>query len=396
MIDLSLLQDAIAVAECGSYVTAAKRLNRTPPTLSRRIMALEASLGVRLFDRGRAGAVPTPFGRLLLDRSGRLIADVADLERGIAQMRGIEAGTLMVGVGVYPAYLTMGTTVGRLIRKYPGLRVVVRSGDWRDSVAEVLAGSIDLAVAELSGLPEASRLAIEPLPQHRAVLFCRADHPLLAEHRLTFERAFEFPFAGTRLPPRIGEPLAGLCRGATLDPLTGDFLPPIEINTLRMAMEAVAASDAIGIATPAALADRLATGQLAILPIRSPWMHTNYGFVHLKDRTQSPAALAFMREFRAAESEIVEQEPQWGAAARTAAAGRRTYPGAAGRPDGRRRPFTTHATKRAALSDRPFGSQAGNCSQLIDSAGRTSSSRPGCHSGCRSPAPAGAGTSDMT
>ena len=74
-LDLRLLESAIALAHHRSYARASKALHVSQPTLSRSIAGLEDSLGVRLFDRGRGGVDPTPFGRLLLERGAALLAD---------------------------------------------------------------------------------------------------------------------------------------------------------------------------------------------------------------------------------------------------------------------------------------------------------------------------------
>ena len=78
-IDLHLVEHAIALAQHRRYARAAKALHISQPTLSRSIAALEESLGVRLFDRGRGGVEPTVFGRLLLERGAVLLADAAAL-----------------------------------------------------------------------------------------------------------------------------------------------------------------------------------------------------------------------------------------------------------------------------------------------------------------------------
>lgn len=52
MLDLQALSDFVLVATHGGISQAAKASNRPKASLSRRVMDLEASLGVRLFERG--------------------------------------------------------------------------------------------------------------------------------------------------------------------------------------------------------------------------------------------------------------------------------------------------------------------------------------------------------
>lgn len=62
-LDWNLLRAFHATATAGSLSAAARQLGLTQPTLSRQILALEASLGLALFDR--------PGRRLVLTRTGR-------------------------------------------------------------------------------------------------------------------------------------------------------------------------------------------------------------------------------------------------------------------------------------------------------------------------------------
>jgi DNA-binding transcriptional LysR family regulator len=308
MIDLTLLSHALAVARHGNYARAADELGITPPTLSRQISALEKELGVRLFDRGRSGAVPTALGRQVLDRAALLLAESGHLEHEIAMLRGLEVGKLSVGAGVYPAFLSVGKALGRLSAKHPGLQVEVVTGDWSDMVGQVLSASLDLAVAELSGPTEDERLALEPLPRHPGAFFCRAGHPLLQERDLTLEMIFQYPFAGTKLAPRAIAHLKGPPGAGLIDSVTGEFIPSMRVNTLHMAMEAVAVSDAFGIEPLSVIRSHAPSGQLVAIDYRPAWMHTNYGIVYLKDRTLSPAAEAFITELRAVEAELEADE----------------------------------------------------------------------------------------
>jgi len=60
--ELKLLRAFLAVAELRHFGHAAEALNVSQPALSKQIVALEESLGARLFERGRHGAELTTFG----------------------------------------------------------------------------------------------------------------------------------------------------------------------------------------------------------------------------------------------------------------------------------------------------------------------------------------------
>lgn len=75
-IDWTHLQTFVAVAEQGSLSAAARLLGGSQPTMGRHISALEAELGLRLFERTAGGLELTPSGIDLLEEARRM-ADAA-------------------------------------------------------------------------------------------------------------------------------------------------------------------------------------------------------------------------------------------------------------------------------------------------------------------------------
>src|SRR5947209_13353162 len=69
-----------AVVQSGSMAKAATHLRVSQPAVSKAIGALEAVLGVRLFDRSTQGVIPTMYGEALL-KCGSTVFD--ELRQGI-------------------------------------------------------------------------------------------------------------------------------------------------------------------------------------------------------------------------------------------------------------------------------------------------------------------------
>ena len=83
-LDWNDVRTFLAVAECGSLNAAAKLLNMTQPTISRRMEDFEYRLRARLFDRSSRGIVLTEAGAIVRDRAhsmarlgGAIMRDVA-------------------------------------------------------------------------------------------------------------------------------------------------------------------------------------------------------------------------------------------------------------------------------------------------------------------------------
>jgi DNA-binding transcriptional LysR family regulator len=310
VLDLRLLHQAITLASYRNYARAAQALHMSQPALSRSIAGLEAQLGEKLFNRTSRGVEPTAFGEMLLSRAQPLLDGATELERDFSLMRGLEVGQLRVGVGAYPAQMSVGKAIGLLLSRHPNLRIEVMSDDLRAIIDAVLAAKLDLAVIELSLAAGEPRLATEALPRHPAYFYCRAGHPVLAEKDPTIEQILKFPLAGTRMPPRVARDFLELAKAGAIDPDTGDYLPPVKADSIGMVKDVVLTSDAVAVAPIAFIEEEVALRKLVPLRARAAWMQTGYGFVSLQGTTASPAAVAFKDAVRSAEDEIISVEKQ--------------------------------------------------------------------------------------
>ncbi len=95
--DLRQLRTFVTVAEQGTVSRAALRLRVAQPALSRQISALEASLGVALFDRVRRRLVLTGQGEQLLADCRGILGAVESLSERARLLRRQDAGVLKVG-----------------------------------------------------------------------------------------------------------------------------------------------------------------------------------------------------------------------------------------------------------------------------------------------------------
>lgn len=90
------LRTVLAIAEAGSLSGGARRLGVSHATVFRRLGAIEARLGVRLFERARAGYAPTPAGEDVAAAARRIESEVHGVERRLAGRDLLPSGTLRV------------------------------------------------------------------------------------------------------------------------------------------------------------------------------------------------------------------------------------------------------------------------------------------------------------
>jgi LysR family cyn operon transcriptional activator len=73
IVDLRHVRAFVAIADAGGFARATARLHLSQPAISRQISALEAELGVRLFDRVGRRVHLTSEGEDMLRRGRRLL-----------------------------------------------------------------------------------------------------------------------------------------------------------------------------------------------------------------------------------------------------------------------------------------------------------------------------------
>lgn len=141
--DLEELRAFLAVADTGSFLTAAKSLRLSRATLRRRIDQLEARAGVLLVDRTRMGAALTEAGSVLAARGRLMVQEASALLESVRDVGSEPAGVLriLLPVGLPPHVLTPLLAFVRA--KYPRLAFRLQFSD--DPVGGLME-NVDLAV----------------------------------------------------------------------------------------------------------------------------------------------------------------------------------------------------------------------------------------------------------
>ena len=127
--NLDDLSDFVLVASNGGFAQASRASGRPKASLSRKVMDLEASIGVRLFERGSRSVHLTQEGELLFKRTnGPLneIAETADLLRdGNSQPQ----GRLRINVPSLFGLMLMGRLAAQFKAAYPDVLLEVTMED---------------------------------------------------------------------------------------------------------------------------------------------------------------------------------------------------------------------------------------------------------------------------
>jgi DNA-binding transcriptional LysR family regulator len=121
--DLRHLRSFVTIADAAGFARAASRLNLSQPALSRQIHALEAELGVQLFDRIGRRIQLTSEGEDLLRRSRSLLTDADSLGERARALKGGHAGVLRVGATPQVIETLLAVFLTHYRRRHPGVEV---------------------------------------------------------------------------------------------------------------------------------------------------------------------------------------------------------------------------------------------------------------------------------
>ena len=108
---LNDLDAVLAIARKGSFRAAALDLGMSTTGLSNAVGKLEASLGVRLFNRTTRSVSPTDAGRLFVERAGPALQDIHGAMEAVRSQQATPSGTLRINAFATAAREILGSDV---------------------------------------------------------------------------------------------------------------------------------------------------------------------------------------------------------------------------------------------------------------------------------------------
>lgn len=262
------LQCFLAVAQHGSLQKAADVLAITQPAVSKTLKELEGLLAVRLFERGRKGAVPTREGEAFMRHAGASVSALREAVASVAQTR--RQGSAVIAIGVLPTvapWLMPLLLARQEAQAGPGAQTSLRiqTGANPALLASLRQRELDLVIGRFAEPAHMLGLTFEHLYADPLVLAVRPAHPLLqATHKAD-------PLAGLQAFTTI-LPTQGTAIRHTADSffLTRGLPPPlrlVETLSVSIARGYTRQSDAVWLSPLGAVRPDLDSGTLVRLPV---------------------------------------------------------------------------------------------------------------------------------
>ncbi|MBL4673707.1 MAG: LysR family transcriptional regulator [Arenicella sp.] len=160
MNNLSRVQMFVEVAKQESFVAAARILGVTGPAVSKQVLALENSLGVKLLYRTTRKVSLTEEGALYFDRARKAIDDLAEAEQQIQELKHCPAGKLKINAPMSFGEQYLARPIAKFAGMYPDVELDVSFDDrWVDVVGE----GFDVVI-RIGALADSSLIAVKLAP----------------------------------------------------------------------------------------------------------------------------------------------------------------------------------------------------------------------------------------
>lgn len=293
-IELRHIRQILALDKHRNFGRAAKELNLTQPALSRNIRVLEEQLGVALFSRSRPQIAPTLFGQHIINRGTSLLLDSQKMELEIAQLAGLERGTIKVGAGPLPADMYIGPVFAKMNRLYPKHHLHLEV-NWPQVLAEQLrAQLLDAIVVDIRLIEDTSDLNITMLPEELGFWICRAAHPLTRTKPLNYQQMLKYPVAVFQFPESVQRVFA---HRANLSLEQWNEAPngKIECYNTSVLLQTILGSDAVGVTAGRTYQKELTAGDIIRLPIDTPEIKSQFAVATLKKYLKPPIVHLFTK-----------------------------------------------------------------------------------------------------
>jgi DNA-binding transcriptional LysR family regulator len=151
-ISTSQLRAVVAVAQCGSFVSAATVLGLSQSSLSRIVQSVEEALNIPLFARSTRRVELTESGREFVAVAERILNDLHIALRNMEDHRSLRRGKIIVSSLQSFAQLPLSTILSKYADNFKGIQIQLREGVQESVTQDVQSGLSDFGICAVDGI----------------------------------------------------------------------------------------------------------------------------------------------------------------------------------------------------------------------------------------------------
>ncbi|WP_076997566.1 LysR family transcriptional regulator [Variovorax sp. KK3] len=146
------LRAVVAVAKCGSFVSAASTLGLSQSSLSRIVQSAEETLSMPLFARSTRRVELTDAGREFVAVAERILNDLGIALRNMEDLRSLRRGQIIVSSLQSFAQGPLAVILSKYADSFRGVEIQLREGVQESVTQDVQSGVSDFGICAVDGL----------------------------------------------------------------------------------------------------------------------------------------------------------------------------------------------------------------------------------------------------
>lgn len=224
MLDVKRLNILREVAQQGSFSAAADGLFLSQSAVSQQIATLEREVGMQLLDRTREGPKLTDAGQVLVCHAEAAIARLAEAERELAAIAGLEGGELRLASFPSASAILLTEAVSTFHQRHPKVRLDIAEAEPEESLPRLRGGELDLALSfDYPTVPSAEERDLDRtlLLTESMHLALPKRHPMAEKRVVPLAELADEQWLVSARSSYCGEVVLRACRDAGFEPEVG-------------------------------------------------------------------------------------------------------------------------------------------------------------------------------
>jgi DNA-binding transcriptional LysR family regulator len=283
-VTLKQLRSFVAIAREAGFTRAAARLNVSQSALTLQIRALEAAIGLRLFDRSSRSVELTAAGRDFQPLAERMLEELDGALDNLQVLARRERGSVTLVAGAAVIQLAVTPALAELSRTHPGVSMRILENVGEEVARGVATGYADFAIANFISPTET--IASSLLLKDAIGMLCHAQHPLARRGNLSWKDLKPYSLATTLSQGKVLRDM--IDRNAPI--LSSLPKPRFETSSISALMSIVEHDLGIALLPRLVAIPAAANRKLVFRPIQAPTMFRELCFITSRRRSLTPAA----------------------------------------------------------------------------------------------------------
>lgn len=277
------LQAFLSVAESGSFSQAAEALHLTQSAISKRISVLEQNLSAALFDRVGHTIQLTEAGRALRPRALRILQEIEDCQRLIANLDEQISGPLKIGTSHHIGLHRLPPVLKKFCNDYADVELNIQFMDSEEVCDAVLHARLEVGIVTLPLHPDEQLNSI-PVWHDPLVIVTYPHHPLCQDDSVDVTALADYPAI---------LPASGTFTRAVLEQTLAPLGIELQVAMASNYLETIRMLVTVGLGW-SVLPRTMVNDELSVLTVNELTMERTLGIVTHTRRTLSNPARALI------------------------------------------------------------------------------------------------------